>query len=116
MAGHSLAGNIYAALPEALPEELFQTLVRSGAVRIERIVSLGHATPSGEWYDQEHDEWVLLLSGGASVLFESEDSPRVLAPGDWLLIPAHCRHRVVWTDNQVHSVWLAVHFTGESDR
>lgn len=104
--------NILSALPESLPEELFQTLVESGSVRIERIVSHGHATPEGEWYDQELDEWVLLLTGSAGLLFEGEQSPRRLEAGDCLLIPAHCRHRVAWTDRRVRSVWLAVHFQG----
>jgi cupin 2 domain-containing protein len=105
-------GNIFSALPESLPEELFQPLAESDSVRIERIVSLGHGTPEGEWYDQERDEWVLLLSGGAGLLFEGEESPRRIEPGDWLLIPAHCRHRVAWTDKRVCSIWLAVHFQG----
>jgi cupin 2 domain-containing protein len=104
--------NIFSALPESLPEELFQTLAESDSVRIERIVSHGHSTPEGEWYDQERDEWVLLLSGSSGLLFEGEESPRRLEPGDCVLIPAHCRHRVVWTDKRVRSIWLAVHFQG----
>lgn len=114
MSRHSMIDNIFSALPEALPEELVQTLVESETVRIERIVSHGHATPPGEWYDQERDEWVLLLSGGAGLLFEGEESPRGLEPGDCLLIPAHCRHRVAWTAQGVRSIWLAVHFQGGS--
>lgn len=107
-------GNIFSALPERLPEELFETLAESAAVRVERILSRGHVTPAGEWYDQEWPEWVLLLSGGAELVFEGEEAPRRLAAGDHLLIPAHCRHRVVWTDPAVTSVWLAVHFREES--
>lgn len=104
--------NIFSALPECLDEDQFQTLAESGSVRIERIVSFGHATPDGEWYDQERDEWVLLLSGSAGLLFEGEDAPRRLDAGDCVLIPAHRRHRVAWTDQRVQSIWLAVHFQG----
>lgn len=104
--------NIFSALPESLSEELFQTLAESESVRIERIVSHGHGTPEGEWYDQERDEWVLLLTGSAGLLFEGEESPRRLEAGDCVLIPAHCRHRVAWTDSHVRSIWLAVHFQG----
>ena len=61
-------------------------------------MSAGQATPPGEWYDQDTHEWVALLSGGAGLRFEDEAEPRVLSPGDYLLIPAHRRHRVEWTD------------------
>jgi cupin 2 domain-containing protein len=108
-----MIANIFSALPESLPEELIEILAESGLVRIERIVSLGHATAEGEWYDQERDEWVLLLTGSAGLFFEGEDAPRKLKAGDFVLIPARCRHRVAWTDQQVKTVWLAVHFQGD---
>lgn len=104
--------NIFSDLPENVPEELFETLAESGPVRIERIISQGHVTADSEWYDQERDEWVVLLSGGAAILFEGDEAPQRLEPGDFVLIPAHRRHRVVWTDQQVKSIWLAVHFPG----
>ncbi|NVN93500.1 MAG: cupin domain-containing protein [Desulfuromonadales bacterium] len=109
-----LIANIFSNLPQELPEELFETLAQSPAVRIERILSQGHATADGQWFDQERDEWVLLLSGSAGLHFEGETAPRSLAAGDFVLIPTHCRHRVAWTDQQVQSVWLAVHFPGET--
>jgi len=104
--------NIFSNIPEELPEELLETLVKSGSVRMERIVSHGHATADDQWYDQDGDEWVLLLTGSAGLLFEGETAPRTLEAGDYVMIPAHCRHRVAWTDQQVKSVWLAVHFSG----
>ncbi|MBK8176419.1 MAG: cupin domain-containing protein [Rhodospirillales bacterium] len=79
-------------------------------VRIERIVSTGQTTPEGDWYDQDWDEWVLLVSGGAALLLEDEAAPRRLQPGDWLLIPAGRRHRVTWTDPLHPTVWLCVHW------
>ncbi len=106
------AGNIFGDIPSSLHEELFQTLAKSGTVRIERIISDGHATPPGEWYEQGWEEWVLLISGGASLLFESDIAPRILKPGDHMLIPAGCRHRVERTDTGQKTIWLAVHFGG----
>jgi cupin 2 domain-containing protein len=111
-----MIANIFSGLPQMLQEERFDTLAGSDAVRIERIVSQGQATPEGEWYDQERDEWVLLLAGSADLLFEGEATLRHLAAGDYLLIPAHCRHRVAWTDPERQTVWLGVHYPGSSLR
>ena len=102
-------GNIWRNLPAALPDEVTEILAETGNIRIERITSNGQATPEGEWYDQERDEWVLLLAGSAGLLIEGENGPRVLNPGDYLMIPAHCRHRVAWTGTQEKTVWLALH-------
>jgi len=102
--------NMLTGLPPALSGEVFDTIVESDFVRIERIVSNGQATPQGEWYDQERDEWVLVLAGSAGLLFDGAQGPQRLVAGDCALIPAGCRHRVVWTDPNVRTVWLAVHF------
>lgn len=102
--------NIFDDIPKSLPTELFQTLITTHNVRIERIVSDGHATPVDSWYDQAWDEWVLLLSGSAGIVFEAESQEHKLKAGDYLLIPAGCRHRVAWTDPHVQTVWLALHF------
>lgn len=104
--------NILAGLPES-PDEIFETLLERPGIKIERIVSSGQATPAGEWYDQSRDEWVLLLSGSAGILIKGEKIARVLQAGDFLLLPAGCRHRVEWTDSAVKSVWLAVHFDSQ---
>jgi len=103
--------NILTDLPPSLSSEVVDTLAESDSVRIERIVSTGQATPEGEWYDQELDEWVLVLAGSAGLLFEGAQEPKRLAAGDYSLIPAGCRHRVAWTDPAVKTVWLAVHFS-----
>jgi len=74
------AGNIFAQIPrQAAAEEVIE-LVEAGAVRIERIVSTGQASPPGFWYDQPWTEWVLLLAGAAGLLFEGESAPRCLVP------------------------------------
>jgi len=79
-------------------------------VRLERIVSTGHATPPGEWYDQDRDEWVVVLRGRARVRIEGEAEDRRLSVGDHLLLRAHVRHRVEWTDPTAPTVWLALHY------
>lgn len=97
-------------LPVADPsEELFETLLQRQGIRVERIVSHGHATPMGEWYDQSWDEWVLLLAGSAFLQIEGEPELKQLTPGVAIMIPAHCRHRVEATDQQEPTIWLALH-------
>jgi cupin 2 domain-containing protein len=102
--------NLLADLPCRLAEEQTTELVSGENVRVERIVSTGQASPPGFWYDREWAEWVLVLAGAAGLLFEGEREPRVLRPGDHVLIPAHRRHRVAWTDAAHPTVWLAVHY------
>jgi cupin 2 domain-containing protein len=105
------AGSIRSNLPQtALPEELVDVLLARPGLRIERIVSTGQVTEDGMWYDQEDDEWVLLVSGAARLQIDGEIEERELGEGDWLLLPAHCRHRVTWTKSDPPTVWLAVHF------
>lgn len=105
-------GNIFEEASSRRPQEVVEILLQTGSFRLERIISTGQATPEGEWYDQDTPEWVVLLSGGAGLRFESEARVRTLAPGDYVLIPAHCRHRVEWTDPDRPTVWLALHFAG----
>lgn len=100
--------NLFENIPEHLAQEKFDTLLQGKGVRLERIVSHGHTTPAGEWYDQQQDEWVLLLSGSATLKFHNGESHQ-LTPGDHLLIPAHCQHRVEATDLREQSIWLALH-------
>ena len=101
--------NLLANIPAVLPGELVETLLEAPALRIERIVSLGHVSPAGEWFDQEASEWVLLLTGSATLTFEGE-GPLDLRPGSFVHIPAHTRHRVERTDAAHPTVWLAVHY------
>jgi len=98
--------NLFADMPDPAGGEQMQILAQSGHVRVERIVSYGQASPPGFWYDQETEEWVVLIQGTASLQFADGDPIRLVA-GDHLLIPVHSRHRVTWTSND--AVWLAVH-------
>jgi cupin 2 domain-containing protein len=102
--------NLFAEVAEALPAEVFEVLLETPGFRLERIVSDGQATPPGEWLDQENDEWVLLLKGGAGLRFADEPQTRAVRPGDALRIPARLRHRVEWTERGVKTIWLALHY------
>ncbi len=93
-----------------LPEEQVDVIVESRDLRLERIVSTGQATPPGQWYDQDHDEWVVVLRGSAGLRFEDSRDVVTLRPGEHLVIPAHRRHRVEWTDAGQPTVWLALHY------
>jgi cupin 2 domain-containing protein len=103
--------NLFQNLPIDVPEELVEVLVESKHVRIERIVSTGHASPDGFWYDQEEHEWVVVIKGEARLHFAGDDEPISMKPGDHLLIPAHKKHRVTWTTPEEPTVWLAVFYT-----
>lgn len=92
-----LNGNLYHEIPAGLPQEFFTTLLDSGPVRIERIVSHGHTTEPGMWYDQPRAEWVCVLQGEALLRFEDQDELVPMRKGDWINIEAHRRHRVEWT-------------------
>jgi cupin 2 domain-containing protein len=100
--------NLFVHLPRHLPDELFTTLVDAANVRIERIVSHGHASPEGFWYDQDQHEWVVMLKGAARLRFEDETIE--MKPGDFIDIPVHKKHRVEWTTPDEPTLWLAVHY------
>lgn len=100
--------SLFQEIPSDLPEELITVLAESKSVKIERIVSDGHASPDDFWYDQEQNEWVMLVAGSA--VLEFEDRKQELKPGDHLLIPAHQRHRVESTSPTEKTVWLAAFF------
>jgi cupin 2 domain-containing protein len=102
--------NVFDDLPTSLPQELVEVLTQNQHVRIERIVSTGQSSPPGFWYDQEETEWIVLLKGEAKLRFETNDQPTTMRPGDYLLIHAHCKHRVEWTTPDEPTVWLAVFY------
>lgn len=101
--------NLFENLPDTTAEEIFETLLEDGRFKIERIVSEGQATAPDQWYDQERDEWVVLLQGSAGILFKGDEATSVLKPGDYLYIPAHRKHRVEWTARGEKTIWLAFH-------
>jgi cupin 2 domain-containing protein len=100
--------NLLSNLPQNLPEELTTVLQQGHGVRIERIVSKGHKSPEGFWYDQPENEWVMVLHGAARLQFE--DRVVEMLPGDSINIPADHKHRVEWTSPSEPTVWLAVFY------
>jgi cupin 2 domain-containing protein len=100
--------NLLSAIPDPLPREVTETLLQAKSVRIERIVSQGHASPAGFWFDQDQHEWVLLVQGAARLRFA--EGVRELKPGDFLNIPAHHKHRVDWTTPNEPTIWVAVYY------
>ncbi|MBE0509475.1 MAG: cupin domain-containing protein [Gammaproteobacteria bacterium] len=101
--------NLWQSLPDARAAEQFTELLHADNLRIERIVSQGQASPEGFWYDQAEHEWVLLLEGAARLELEGGKCI-ALKPGDYINLPAHTRHRVVWTDPDKTTIWLAVFY------
>jgi cupin 2 domain-containing protein len=103
-------GNFFSQIPLDQSEEIIEELIQSKSCRLERIISTGQTTPQGEWYDQDAPEWVLLLTGGAGLLLENDSEMIIMKPGDYIYIPANCRHRVEWTDPAQPTIWLVLHY------
>jgi cupin 2 domain-containing protein len=101
--------NIFENVPDECKMEIFETLFEDKGLKLERIISEGQASPPGQWYDQEWDEWVVLLKGSAGIFFQGEENTCALKPGDYIYIPAHKKHRVEWSDPQQKTIWLAIH-------
>jgi cupin 2 domain-containing protein len=101
--------NLFANLPELSESEQSLSLFENHAVKIERIISQSHSSPPGFWYDQDEDEWVIVVRGEATLEFEGRELVRMNA-GDHVTIPRHVKHRVQRTDPK--TIWLAVHVRG----
>ena len=101
--------NIFSCLPKKLDEEFIDEIFSSGQLTVERIVSKGHTSPENGWYDQDRNEWVLVLEGAGRLQFR--DGLEVLMKaGDYIEIPAHQQHKVSWTEPNKKTVWLAIHY------
>jgi len=103
--------NLFADVRTSLPAELLQPLLERPGLRIERIVSHGHASPPDFWYDQAEHEWVAVLQGAAKLRLADPDEFIDLKPGDFLNVPAHRKHRVEWTTPDEPTIWLAVFYS-----
>lgn len=108
----STIANLLADLPGEVAEEHFTTVLETGNIRIERIVSHGQASPPGFWYDQDQAEFVVLLQGAARLRFEDEIIQMI--PGSFINIQPHRRHRVEWTVPNEPTIWLAIHYSDGS--
>lgn len=103
------AKNIFENIPLKIEEEIFEKLLVNKNIRIERIISKGHVTKDDFWYDQDENEWVIVLQGEAKLLFEEREEV-LLKTGDYINIPLHVKHRVEWTNPEVNTIWLAVFY------
>lgn len=103
------SSNLFDSLPEDITEELFTNIIHRDNIKIERIVSKGHTSPQSGWYDQEDNEWVIVLKGEARLSFKNGEDV-LLVSGSHLNIPAHTKHKVTWTTPDTETVWLAVHY------
>lgn len=101
--------NIFEAIPTNISDEIFETLIDSKKVKIERIISKGHTSPDSGWYDQDKNEWLIVLKGEAVLLLADESSVSLKA-GDYINITAHQKHKVEWTDPDTETIWLAIHY------
>lgn len=102
-------GNIFAPLPANLTAEQFENIVQSAHIKIERIISKGHSSPESGWFEQGHSEWVMVLQGSAQIVFEDHSSVTLKA-GDYLEIAPFSKHKVSWSDPDIETIWLAVHY------
>ena len=102
-------GNLFSGEAKREGEERVDMLVAGQRLNVERIVSMGHTSPPGFWYDDSRAEWVVLLSGAALLEFEDDALLHDMRPGDYVLIEPHCRHRVAWTHETEQTVWLAIY-------
>lgn len=102
-------GNIFDVIAEPRDHEVFDTLIRRQGVHIERIISKGHATPDTGWFDQDHNEWVMIVKGAATLSIKGRSDINMLT-GDYINLPAHTLHRVKWTDPKSETIWLAIHY------
>jgi cupin 2 domain-containing protein len=101
--------NIYENIPKELKNELFETLISSKDIKIEKIVSQGHTSVKSGWYDQDTNEFVILLEGEATLSFEAGEDIR-LQKGDYINIPAHKKHKVSYTSTDPKCIWLAIFY------
>ncbi|MCD6433077.1 MAG: cupin domain-containing protein [Sulfurimonas sp.] len=101
--------NIFKNIPPTQKDEFFENIFSKDGLKIERIVSKGHISPEFGWYDQDSDEWVIVLEGEAILSFEDSDDMK-LCSGDYINIPAHTKHKVSWTTPEKETIWLAVHY------
>ena len=102
--------NIFSNIPSNISQEIFETIITTDELKIERIISKGHVSPKDFWYDQSDSEWVMVLQGRAKLRFRENGEVIELSPGDHLNIPPHVKHRVEWTDPNQETTWLVVYY------
>lgn len=101
--------NIFAEIPDSLKDELFEKIVVTKNIKIERIISDGHNSPKEDWYESEQNEWVIVLQGDAILTLESGEDI-ILKRGDYYNITAFTKHRVSHTSKREKTIWLAIYY------
>ena len=101
--------NIFSEIPKDLQDELFEDIIKTKNLKIERIISYGQTSPKSGWYESQENEWVIVLKGEAILSFENSDDVRLNA-GDYINIPALKKHKVSWTLPDTETIWLAIHY------
>lgn len=103
--------NLFSRPTEKFNEEIVQNLLEYKNVRIEKIISDNNVS---DWYDQDEDEYVCLLSGYAELEF-LDDNDKIktvkLNQGDAMLIKRHERHRVSKT---TECNWICIFISDEN--
>jgi cupin 2 domain-containing protein len=101
-----LRGRLFDATAAPVVGERVERLVETNGAVIEQILSGVVDHPVA--YDQDHDEWVVLLAGAAELDVDGERLS--LKTGDWVMLPRGTPHRLVETT--WGTSWLAVHLEG----
>ena len=101
--------NIFSEIPVDLQDEIFEDIIKTDNLKIERIISYGHTSPKTGWYESEQNEWVIVLKGQAILSFESSEDVKLNA-GDYINIVAFTKHKVSWTLPNAETIWLAIHY------
>jgi len=101
--------NIFSNIPSKLPSEIFEDIIITDNLRVERIVSKGQTSPDTGWYDQNENEWVIVLSGYGVIEYINGEKI-TLKQGDYLNIKSHEKHRVIETSSDEATVWLAIFY------
>ena len=101
--------NIFTNIPADIPEEIFETIIESDSIKVEKIISRGQKSPGNFWYDQDKNEWLIIIKGEARLQFENNQIID-LVKGDYINIPAHQKHRVEWTKPDIETIWLAIFY------
>ena len=101
--------NLLENIPIDKNKEEFIEILKNENIRIERIVSNGQKSDDDFWYDQDENEFVLLLEGFA--ILEFEDKEVKLKKGDFFDIKANVKHRVKYTSKEQTTIWLAVFYS-----
>jgi cupin 2 domain-containing protein len=102
--------NIFNDIPSNLSKEILDEIILTDKIRIERIISKGQTSPENFWYDQEENEWVIVIKGKSKLKIIDEDELIELNEGDYINIPSHKKHRVEWTDPEIETIRLAVFY------